>query len=394
MSSVLAWDMAALVAGEASFGTITDPAASQAFECMSFKTGVGVAVGEVRGKKDRNVGRNMQSGFVEGRVKPIAWNIEASVKSRAANDTVPRESALYRGGGLTQTVNGGASVVYTLPAAPIETANSFASVSLQRLFGKSPYVYEAEQLRGGIVKALSWNGGDSELMLKASGEAADKYLQGYSASVSMLIGDVTLTFADAEEGRRFGLGYYQVESEIIKITARPSTTTATISRAQLSTAAAAHAAVPMRPYIPTLTYAGSPIAEGGTVTCTLDGVAPRVLSFGIDLTTGLDSAPGESGSKYIQRAVVKRNDIKVKLKLALSQDIGVSMLGKARDRNTCALTLVQSTGAAGGIITFSLPYTEVMPFEVPDTQNDEAIVDVSLRVRDNSGNDAFTLTYT
>lgn len=401
MSSVLSWDMAALVVGEASFGTVPDPAAAQVFECINFKTGVGVAVGEVRGQKDRNPGRNMQKAFVEGRVKPLTWSIDTSVKSRAAVDTVPRESALYRGAGMTQTVNGGTSVVYTLPAAPIETANSFASVSLTRLFGKSPYVYQAEQLRGGVVKALSWSGGDSELMLKASGEAADKYLMGYSASVTMLIGATTLTFADAEEGYRFGLGFYQVESEVIRITARPTATTATITRAQVSTSAAAHTAVPMRPYIPTLTYAGSPIGEGGTVTCTFDGQTPKILSFSIDLTSGMDIAPLESGSKYAQRVVTKRNELKVKLKMALSHDLGVSLLGKARDRNTCSLTLVQSNAAtlngaavAGSVNTFALPYTEVEAFEVPDTNNDEAIVDVSLRVRDNSGNDAFTLTVT
>lgn len=395
MTPVNAWDMAALVAGEASFGTVPDPVAAAAFECINFKTGVGVAVGEVRGKKDRNVGRNMQSGFVEGRVKPISWSIDTSVKSRAAVDTVPRESALYRGAGMTQTVNSSTSVVYTLPAAPIETANSFASLSLLRLFGKSPYVYQAEQLRGGVVKTLDWSGGDTELMLKASGECADKYLMGYSSSITLADGSgTTLTFANAEEAYRFGLGFYQVENEVIRITARPSSTTATILRAQLSTSGAAHAAVPLRPYIPTLTYAGSPISEGGTVTTTVDGVALRTMSWGVSLTTGMDLLPGESGSKYVQGVKALRNDLTVRLKLVLTETQGVSLLGKARDRNTVAITLVQSTGAAGGVMTFSIPYCEVVPFELPDTVNDVAVCDVTFRVRDNSGNDAFTLTFT
>lgn len=395
MASVLAWDMAALAVSEATFGVVPDPAAAQAFEVHNFKTGPGVAVGEVRGRKDRTAGRNMQAGFVEGRVKPLPWSIDTSVKSRAAVDTVPRESALYRAAGMTQTVNGGTSVVYTLPAAPQETANSFASVSLTRLFGKSPYTYEAEHLRGGVVKTLSWTGGDTELMLKAAGDAADKYLMGYSSSVTLADGaGLTLTFANAEEAYRFGLGFYQIENEVIRITARPTSTTATILRAQLSTAGAAHAAQPLRPYIPTLTYAGSPIAEGGTVTCTFDGVTLKVLSFGIDLTTGMDHGPLESGSKYATRVVTKKNELKVRLKLAVQHDTGVSLLGKARDRNTCALTLIQSTGSAGGVVTFSVPYTEVEAFELPDTENDEAIVDVNLRVRDNAGNDSMTITAT
>lgn len=395
MAPVLSWDMAALVAGESAFGTVPDPVAGASFECINFKTGVGVAVGEVRGKKDRNAGRNMQSGFVEGRVKPIPWSIESSVKSRAAVDTTPRESALYRGAGMTQTVNGSTSVVYTLPAAPVETSNSFASVSLTRYFGKSPYVYEAEHLRGGVVKTLEWQGSSSELLLKASGEAADKYLMGYSSSISLVDGSgTTLTFANAEEAYRFGLGFYQVESEVIRITARPTSTTATIARAQLSTSGVAHSAVPLRPYIPSLSYAGSPISEGGTCTCTLDGITLGVMDWSVLLTSGMDHQPAATGSKYVPGVKTLRNDLSVKLKLMLTETQGVSLLGKARDRNTCALVLVQSTGSAGGVFTISIPYTEVQAFEVPDTANDVAIVDVQLRVRDNSGNDAMTITFT
>ncbi len=390
--SVAGWDQAGLIVSEASFGTTVAPAATQAFEMISCDTGP-MEVGEVRGKKDRSGGRGMQAAFVEGRVKPIPFSLEASVKSRAANTTVPQESALYRAAGLTQTV-GGSSVAYTIPAAPIETANSFAGVSLYRALGKSPYVYEAEQLRGGVIKTLNWSGGDKELMLKASGEAIGKYHLGYSASVTMLIGATTIVFTDAEEGYRFGLGWYQCESEILLITAMNYTTfTATVTRAQISTAAAAHTSVPLRPYLPSLTYAGSPISEGGTVSSVLDGVTLRTLSFGIDLTTGMDMLPGESGSKYCQAPKAVRYEAKSNLKLVLSRE-QVALLGKAKQRNTCALTIVQSTGVAGGIVTFSLPYCEVQPFKVPDTANDVAIVDVALRCRDNSGNDMFSFTLT
>ncbi len=391
--SVNAWDMAVLSIAESTFGTTPNPAATQAFECISMDTG-SMEVGDVRGKKDRNTGRGMQSGFVEGRVKPIAWSLEYSMKSRATNATVPPDSGLLGAAGFAATTPGSNSVLYSLVGSPIPATN-FAGVSLYRIFGKSPYSYEAEQLRGGVVKTINWSGGDSELMVKVSGEAIGKYVLGYSASVTLVDGSgTTLTFANAEEAYRFGLGWYQIESEVIKITARPTSTTATIVRAELTTTGAAHTAVPMRPYIPTLTYAsGSPISEGGTVSVTVDGVTLRAMAFNIDFTTGMDMLPGESGSKYIQGAKSVRYDLKAGVKLVLARE-QVSLLGKARDRNTCAITIVQSTGTAGGIVTFSLPYCEVMPFKVPDTANEVAIVDVDFRVRDNSGNDAFTLTLT
>lgn len=392
--SVNGWDAAVLLVSDASlatFGTVVAPAAAQAFEFIDCDMGP-MEVGDVRGKKDRNPGRGMQNAFVEGRVKPIPFSIDASVKSRAAADTVPRESVLYKAAGLLETVNAATSVVYTVPADPVGAA-SLLGASMYRVFGKSPYTYEAEQLRGCVVKTLSWSGGDKELMLKAAGEGIGKYVLGYSASVTMLIGATTLTFANAEEAYRFGFGYYQVESEVILITARPSTTTATITRAQLGTSAAAHTTVPMRAYIPSLTYAGSPISEGGTCTATFDGVATRVLSWGIDLTTGIDLLPGESGSKYVQAPKVVRYDGKVNAKLVLARE-QVSLLGKARDRNTCALTIVQSTGTAGGIVTFSIPYTEVVAMKVPSTTNDVAIVDVAFRLRDNTANDMLSISYT
>lgn len=391
--SVNGWDAAVLAVSEATFGTTPVPASSQSLEFITCDTGQ-MEVGDVRGKKDRSAGRGMQSGFVEGRVKPIAWSLEASVKSRAAVATVPQETALYRAAGLTETVNGGSNVTYTTPAAPIQTANSFAGVSLYRVLGKAPYVYEAEQLRGGVVKSLEWTGGDKELMLKCAGEAIGKYHLGYSASVTMLIGDGIITFASVEEGYRFGLGWYQCQSEIMLITAMNyATGVATVSRAQISTAAAAHTTQPLVPYIPTLTYAGSPISEGATVSVVVDGVTFRALSFGITLTTGMDMLPGESGSKYVQAPKAVRYDAKAQVKLVLARE-QVSLLGKAKARNTCAVTIVQSNAAAGGVATFSLPYTEIMPFKVPDTANDVAIVDVAVRVRDNSGNDAFSLVLT
>lgn len=392
--SVLGWDAAYVLATEATFGTTPLPAASQAFEAFSIDMGP-MEVGDVRGKKDRSSGRGMQGAFVEGRVKPIPFSIEASVKSRAAVDTVPQESALYRAGGLTQTVSGGVSVAYSLGATPKETANSFAGVSIYRALGKGVAVYEAEQLRGGVVKTISWSGGDKELTVKAAGEAIGKYHQGYSSSITLAAaGTLSLVFANAEEGYRFGLGYYLVESEAIQITAMNYTTfTATIARGIFGTTAAAHAAKPLTPYIPTLTYLGSPISEGNTVTATLDSVALRAMAFNIDLTTGMDMLPGESGSKYVQDAKVLRYDLKGSIRLVLARE-QVALLGKAKQRNTCALSVVQSTGTAGGIVTFSMPYCEVVPLKVPDTTNDVAIVDCALRVRDNSGNDAFTMTCT
>lgn len=382
------WDAAVLLASEVTFGTTPDPATSQSFEFIDIDTGP-AELGEVRGKKDRGAGRGMQSAFVEGRVKPIPWSIDASVKSRATNATVPQEAVLYKAAGLTEAV-GGSSVTYTVVGAP-----DVYGASVYRVIGKSPYIYEAEQLRGGVVKTLRFSGGDTEIMVRASGEAIGKYFLGYAPSITLADGSGTsLTPADAEEAYRLGEGWYQCQSEVLKVTANPFTGSAlTIARAQLSTTGAAHSAQVLRPYIPTLTYAGSPISEGGTVTTTIGGVAYRTTKWSIDLTTGIDLMPGQSGSRYVLGPKVIRYDATVNVTLALTRE-QVGMFGKVRSRATQSISIVQSTGTAGGIFTAALPYTEMNPFKTPTPTNDITFVDVSFRCRDNSGNDMFTLTLT
>ncbi len=390
---VPAWDMHSLLASESAVGTTPDPAAAQAVQQIDFDAGQS-EVGEIRDVRDRSLGRGMRPNWVEGRKKPIPFSLETSVKGRTAATTVPQESTIFKAAGLTQTVGGG-SVAYTTPASPV-LVGSFASLSAYRFMGQSPYTLKAEQLRGGLIKTLNFSGGDKELVLKADGEALGRYALGYAPSITLADGSgTTLTFGSIEEGLRFGIGWYQVESEIIKITV-PSTTAsaaATIARAALGSTGAAHAAVPLRPYVPAMSYpaAAIPISEIN-FSAVIDGVTMRAMSFDFGITTGMEFGPGESGSQYPQTIKVIRYDATLSVKLLLHRE-DVALEGKASQRKTCATTIVCGT-TAGSILTISCPYAELQPFKTPAAANDAAIVDLSLRLRDNSGNDMFSVTYT
>lgn len=382
---ILAWDRVAMFSTETTFGTPIDLAAAQAQEVISFETGP-VEVGEIRPKKDRGQGRGMTNGWVEGRVKPIAFNIEKSILSRAAAVTVPHESVLYKAAGLTETVGGG-NVVYTTPATPVQS-----SMSGYRVFGKGTAAYQGEQIRGGLIKTLSFSGGDKELTLKASGEAIGKRHLGYAASITFASGvDTTVTFASAEESYRFGLGTYLIESEAIQIISMNySAGTGECTRAVLGTAGAAHAAKPLRPWLPTLSYGTDvPLSEALATTVTVDSAVIRCLSFSVDLTTGMDMLPGETGSKHVQGFKASRFDVKASLKLLMKRE-DVSLMGKVTQRKACAVTIAAGSGS-GSVFTFSLPYCEIDAFNVPDT---EAIIDLPLRVRDSAGSDAMSFTLT
>lgn len=393
--SVNGWDSRILAASEATFGTTPNPAASQALETINCNLGPVGEVGRTRPKQDRNVGRGHTNEFVEGRVDPIALEVVASVKSRADADDSPKELPLYRAAGLLQTINGGTNNIFTTPADPIGDTLAFAGLSLFRGFGPAIYRYEAEQLRGGVIRSLEWSGGDKEWMVKASGVGIGKYALGSVASVTLADGVGTTLTLTAEQSYGIGPGYYQIENEIILVQgtqANIGDTARTIARAQLSSSGAAHSAKPMYPYMPSLTYVGSPISEANC-TFTLDSVAMRALSAVVTLETGMDLLPGETGSKHIQGPKSGRYKWSVAIKSVLHRE-EAAWMGKVTKRKSMALSLVFGTGA-GAVGTFSFPQGELRPFVVPDTNNDVAVVDLAFEPRDSStGNDAGALTLT
>lgn len=391
------WDARLFAATESTFGTTPAPAnvaayAALALEAVSATLGP-AEVGNTRAKRDRALGRGMTAGFVEGRVGPIPWSVELSVKSRSAIDADPRELALYKAAGLKKTTNASTSCVLAPSATPIESGD-FAGLTLTQLLGASPATYEAEVLRGCVAKALRWEGGDKEVTLRATGDGVGKYTAGGLDSITLASGVVTTLTHTAEESYRLAPGYYLCESEIILVGAvTAGSTSTTITRAALGSTGATHTAKALQPYVPTgITYAGAPLSEAVT-TATIGGVTSRVLSWFFELTTGMDLLPGESGSRYVQGAKYGRYDGKLGVRLVLSGD-QVSLLGKATARPVVAVSLSQGSGT-GAVWSLSCPYTEVEPFALPDSGNDVAVVDVTFRLRDDTaGNNLFSITLT
>lgn len=391
------WDARYFAATEATFGTEPTPAneaayAALAIEAISAQLGPSGNVGVVRPKQDRSLGRGMQSGFVEGRVEAIPFELQTSVKSRGDADDAPKELALYKAAGLKVTTNSSTSVVLSCVASP-QQSGDFASATLRRTLGARDSAYESEALSGCAVRTLKWEGGDKEVILTASGAGVSKASNGALESITVLIGATSLTIS-AEESYRLRPGYYLCESEAILVTAcTAGGTSATITRGVLGTSAAGHTTKPLFPLVPTgIAYSGSPIPET-TCTVTIGGVTIRAMAWSVEFTTGLDMLPGETGSASIQGIKTARYEVKPSIKVALSGD-DVAMLGKVTARTNVAVTISQGSGA-GGVISFSMPYCEIEPISVPDTAGDISIVDISLRVRDDSaGNNAITITLT
>lgn len=386
--AVRSWNERVLVATESTFGTIPNPAASQAIEVINLDMGP-LEQGDTRAKKDKTQGRDMTNAFVEGRVQPIPFSLETSIKTRADADDIPVESALYQAAGFTETVNAATNVTYTVNFAP--TPNTLSILSTR---GESTACEEAEHGRGGVIKEVEWTFGEAELIAKFTGQFIGKYHLGKTDSVTLVDGsDTSLALGTNSDAYRLGLGWYQIESEVVRLTANDYTTpTITVSRGALSTSAVAHTTVAMYPHMPSATLNGTPISEAN-VTVTIDSVATRCLKGAIKVVTGVDHLPGETGSAYVQGAKVTRVDVESTFDLILSQ-ADVDLIGKATERKSVAITVVCGTGT-GGIVTFSLPYSEIKPFAVPAPGNDVSVVTVGFRHRGNgTGNNIVAMTLT
>jgi hypothetical protein len=387
---IRAYDSRVLAVLETTFGTPPNPAASQALEVVAINMGP-VEAGVIRPKRDRALGRGAQNDFVEGRVELIPWSLEASVKGRAAVDTVPAEDALYRAAGLARTVNAGVSVVYATAGEPNPL---LSGLTLERVRGGSTQLgaQSAERGYGGAVERLVWRGGDVEAGLSASGRFVGKDLRGKLDSITVTNVATTLTIT-AEESYRLGLGFYLCEAEVIQVTAvTPGGTSATIARGALSTTAAAHTAQPLVPFVPVITNpTGRPLPES-TATVTVDGVALRMQSWEVALTTGISHLPGETGNRRVQGLKATRYNVELSMRGVLYEDYE-SFRGRSTARRNCPVTIAQGTGA-GRIMTLSMPFTEVVAPDSADSADDVALVDLTFRVRDNVGNDALALTLT
>lgn len=396
-NAVNAWDRTVLAASESTFGTAVNLAASQALRMVSVAMGKSAQTGNVRPVKDRPSGRGMVSEYLEGDVEPFDFALEYSQRGRSAVDAAAFDLAVLKAAGLKQTINGSTSTVISLVPTPIENGE-FASLQLARFLGSGAALAQAEVLQGCVVKSLVWSGGGQEVMVKASGQGISKAHAGRIDSITFASSGTTSVTLSVLDAAKLSPGMaMQCESEAVTVSTVDYTTgVTTFVRGAYSTSAAAHTAKPLYPYVPaSLSYGGvSPLSEANA-SAILGTISPiRIIDWTVELTTGMDLLPAETSSQYRQGPKSVRHDVKVKMKAVLSQD-RTDLMGLARSRSLLQLTLNQGAGV-GGIMSFVLPYCEVMPFEVPDTAGDIAIVDLELRTRNNgtTGDNAMSITLT
>lgn len=386
-------------ADETTYGTAVAPANAAAFAAQAVAT-IQSQTGKVqapitRGKQDKGLSRDMQDGFISGRFEAPTWNVMTSLKSRAAVADVPRELGLWKACGFTRTVNSGVSYVLSPANTPVESS-AFVGQTLTRILGRSPGEMEIERLLGCFAQSVKIEGGDKEVMATFAGMAQTKSVGTSLSSITLADGSATTLSHTAAESYALAAGYYICESEVILVTPNYGATSCTIARAQLGTTGAAHAAQPLYPYLPTgISFGGTPISEALTTSFTWDSVTVPVLSWSVDIKTGLEPGPGETGSANpFQVLKANRLDVQIAAQLLLKGN-DVRLFNKARARTSGACSIVQGSGA-GSVITIAVANAEMQAQEAQDNANDSIVVPVSLRVRGSGAAtpDSFSITLT
>lgn len=388
------------LADETTYGTAVAPAnvaafAAQAIPTIQANTGK-VQAPVVRGKQDRGLARDMQDGFVSGRFEAPTWNVMTSLRTRSAVDDPSREIALWKACGFTRTTNAGVSYVLSPSNTPVESSD-FVGQTMTRILGRSPGEMELERLLGCFAQSVKLEGGDKEVQATFSGMAQTKTVGTSLPSITLASAGVTTLTFTAAESYALATGYYICESEIILVTAPTGgATSCTIARAQLGSTGASHTAQPLYPYLPTgISYSGSPISEALTTSFTFDSVTVPVLSWSVDIKTGLEPGPGETGSANpFQVIKANRLDVAISAQLLLKGN-DVRLFNKARARTNGACSIVQGT-STGGVITIASSNCEMQALEAADNANDSIVVPVSLRVRGSgaASPDSFSITLT
>lgn len=389
------------VADESALGTAVAPADTAAFGAQALSTieaDMGpVQAPDTRGKQDRGLSRDMQDGFVSGRYLAVPWNVVTSLKTRGDADDAPRELALWKATGLKRTVNSSTSYVLSPSNTPVASLD-FVSQTMTRVLGRSPGEMELERLLGCFAESVKLEGGDKEVTATFSGQAQQKGVGTGLASISLADGSATSLTVSAAESYALCEGLYICESEIIGIgSVTYGGTSVSIQRGMLGTSGAAHSSKPLYPYIPLsdISYAGTPISEALTTTFTFDGGAFPVLNWSVDIKTGLQALPGETGSALpFQGLKATRVDVACSLNFLLKGD-DVRKFNKARARTDMAVSIVQGT-TAGGIITVSFPHCELVAPTAKDNANDSIPVSATLRIRGSGAStpDSFAITLT
>lgn len=271
---------------QSAFTTPLKPAATDAFRARS------IVLGDVKNRVfpgDRRGTRSMIER-IDARQPVIPWSTQVVFRSSGALGTAPDINDLLKLALGTETINAGASVVYT----PLKDPTAVYGTIYRK--GTSM----VELVHGAIVQTLriSWSG-DDFVTLDFSGvarnfaEAGSTTTSGTNATTA----STGITVADADFLTAYGVisvGAFTSSGAGFQIASCNYTTDAIVLDATVTY----NTGQTVAPYLPTATLTGNPLHSAGRATLSLDGGSTTIgnLSGFVEIKTGLDLLNTEAQS--------------------------------------------------------------------------------------------------
>lgn len=371
----------AFVVPETTYGAAASaPAAGNA---IRFKT---LSISEKEDRVQRDDKRSTRS-YLATVVRRISleWSISGYLLPSGALGTAPDGwDDLIEAAMGTETVNGGASVVYTL-------AKEFEkTVTIHRGVGAAAASdIFSEMARGCVVNKMTINlSGADEAMITMSGFGSDVLRAGTSLVVTDSGTSVVVT---AGEGAQFDAGAY------IDIDAAPDVLISSISTDTLTTVS--HTAQTALDVIsPTAcnksqTFAAGAIPISGILgSASWAGSTLEIVSAVIDLDNGAKAHNDKYGANKTTSFHEGNRKVTGSITFRLHEDNFLT-IAKTKNATTIALSLVAGT-TAGSICTIACPAIIPDYTAIPSTPVDDIMVTIPFIAYGSSGEDELSVTFT
>jgi hypothetical protein len=308
--------------------------------------------------------------------KSATWSVESYVLPNGSAGTAPDLGPLFKGAMGTETVSGGTRVTYSL-----NTSQDLGSFSLTQFFNET----FMETLTGCYVNSMTISvAGGEEPKVTFEGESSGLYIPTTTSpsAAQLAAGESTATVDGSGTGTSFDV--HAGEGENFK----PGSVISVGSDTDLVVTAVSNDTITVdssitftdddevKPFAPTETVAGSPIA-GILGSLTLAGSSLPITSFEVTVANNNKGISDEAFVAGTSDYVPGFRDVTGSLSIRCRRDLAIE-IGKRLDFGTQAI-VVTCGDTAGKKLIIEIDDAEFEVAAVDTPQSDEVVVPMNFR---------------
>lgn len=356
---------------EATFGTFAKPAGTDAAVILN------ATFTPAQERKVRDDARSSRSALeqITGK-KSATWTVESYVLPSGSAGTAPDLGPLFKGAMGTETVSGGSRVTYSL-----NTNQDLGSFSLVQFFNET----FMESLTGCYVNSMTISiAGGEEPKVTFEGESSGTYIPTTSSpnATQLAAGETFATVSGSGtaatfnvhtgEGKNFKVGSVisvatDTDLEVTGVSGDAITVDSSITFADDDD---------IKPFVPTETVAGSPIA-GILGSLTLAGTSLPITAFEVTVANNMKGIADEAFVTGTSDYVPGFRDVTGSLSIRCRRDLAIE-IGKRLDFGTQAI-VVTCGDTAGKKLIVEIDDAEFEVAAVDTPQSDEVVIPMTFR---------------